>query len=91
MALVGSRLYLLGGSLGLLGHALLDVVHGEGDGLRRGKGKKRRRFASSRDDSAAVELWVRFELKSIQMGDGRIGELGSSVVSEVRSMSVGRP
>lgn len=40
MGLVGSRLYLLGGSLGLLGHALLDVVHGEGEGLRRGKGER---------------------------------------------------
>lgn len=37
MGRVGSGLCLLGGSLGLLGHALLDVVHGEGEELRRGK------------------------------------------------------
>lgn len=41
MGRIGSRLCLLvlGGSLGLLGHALLDVVHGEGDGLDGGKGE----------------------------------------------------
>lgn len=40
MGRVRSRLCLLGGSLGLLCHALLDVVHGDGDGLRRGKGEQ---------------------------------------------------
>lgn len=39
MGLFGSRLYLLGGSLGLLGHALLDVVHGKGDRSRRRRGE----------------------------------------------------
>lgn len=82
MGLVGSRFYLLGGSLGLLGHALLDVVHGESDGLRRGRREWGRRFASTREDSVGVKLCVRSELKSIPTGDGRIGELGSSVVSE---------
>lgn len=68
MGLVGSRFYLLGGSLGLLGHALLDVVHGEGDGLRRGRGEWGRRFASTREDSVAVKLWVRSELKKYSNG-----------------------
>lgn len=37
MGRVKSWLCLLGGSLGLLGHALLDVVHGGGDGSGWGK------------------------------------------------------
>lgn len=37
---VRSWLCLLGGSLGLLGHALLDVVHGEGGGLGRRSGRR---------------------------------------------------
>lgn len=38
---------------------------------------------SSRADLVLINLWVRSKLKGIQTGGGRIGELGSSTVSEV--------
>lgn len=93
MGRAGSWFCLLGGSLGLLGHALLDVVHGEGDGLGRGKGERGERASvcarPNRLGSSQVARGIRVDKRVFKTGDGRVGTFGSSVVSKARSTTVG--
>lgn len=83
---VRSWLCLLGGSLGLLGHALLDVVHGDGDEMGLGRG-------STEHELGQTDLWVRLGVEIHNLVTGRPEDSGHQLSANSRVqdlMSVAR-